>query len=112
MTDQLSIAIAQLNPIVGDVAGNVAKVRAARAEAAKQGADIVLFSELVLSGYPPEDLVLKPAFQRRLHQAVEALRADTADGGLGNFPLSRNRVGGACRGRKRGGQHRTNGYRK
>ena len=44
MTDQLSIAIAQLNPIVGDVAGNVAKVRAARAEAAKQGADIVIFS--------------------------------------------------------------------
>jgi NAD+ synthase len=81
MTDQLSIAIAQLNPIVGDVAGNVAKVRAARAEAAKQGADIVIFSELVLSGYPPEDLVLKPAFQRRLHQAVEELRADTADGG-------------------------------
>jgi NAD+ synthase len=81
MTDQLSIAIAQLNPIVGDVAGNTAKVRAARAEAAKQGADIVIFSELVLSGYPPEDLVLKPAFQRRLHQAVEELRADTADGG-------------------------------
>ncbi|MGE3649216.1 MAG: NAD+ synthase [Reyranellaceae bacterium] len=81
MTDQLSIAIAQLNPIVGDVAGNTAKVRAARAEAAKQGADIVIFSELVLSGYPPEDLVLKPAFQRRLHQAVDELRADTADGG-------------------------------
>ena len=79
--DRLAIALAQLNPIVGDVAGNVAKIRAARAEAAKQGADIVLFSELVLSGYPPEDLVLKPAFQRRLHEAVEQLRADTADGG-------------------------------
>ncbi|MBL8673899.1 MAG: NAD+ synthase, partial [Rhodospirillales bacterium] len=81
MTDTLNIAIAQLNPTVGDVAGNLARIRAARAEAAGQGADIVVFSELVLSGYPPEDLVLKPAFQRRLAEAVDALRADTADGG-------------------------------
>ncbi|HEX2888049.1 NAD+ synthase [Vineibacter terrae] len=85
MTDSLTIAIAQLNPTVGDIAGNVAKVRTARAEAAKLGADAVIFSELVLSGYPPEDLVLKPAFQRRLHEAVEQLRADTADGGPALF---------------------------
>jgi len=85
MTDSLNIAIAQLNPTVGDVAGNVAKVQAARAEAAKHGADAVVFSELVLSGYPPEDLVLKPAFQRRLHEAVDELRADTADGGPALF---------------------------
>jgi NAD+ synthase len=85
MTDALNIAIAQLNPTVGDVAGNVAKVRAARAEAAKLGCDVVVFSELMLSGYPPEDLVLKPAFQRRLRDAVEELRADTADGGPGLF---------------------------
>lgn len=81
MTDTLALALAQLNPIVGDVAGNQAKVRAARGKARELGADLVLYSELVLSGYPPEDLVLKPAFQRALRQAAEELAADTKDGG-------------------------------
>lgn len=85
MTDSLKVGLAQLNPKVGDVAGNLAKVRAARAEAAKQGADLVLTTELVLAGYFPEDLVLKPAFQRACHDAVEALRADTRDGGPAVF---------------------------
>ncbi|WP_421997563.1 NAD+ synthase [Reyranella sp.] len=85
MARSLKVALAQLNPKVGDVAGNLAKVRAARAEARRQGADLVLTPELVLSGYPPEDLVLKPAFQRRCHEAVEALRADTLDGGPALF---------------------------
>jgi NAD+ synthase len=85
MTDRLKVALAQLNPKVGDVDGNLAKVRAARAEAKKQGAELVLTSELVLSGYPPEDLVLKPAFQKRCRDAVEALRADTQDGGPALF---------------------------
>ena len=85
MTDSLKVGLAQLNPKVGDVAGNLAKVRAARAEAAKQGADLVLTTELVLAGYFPEDLVLKPAFQKACHEAVEALRADTLDGGPALF---------------------------
>jgi len=85
MTDTLKVGLAQLNPKVGDVAGNLAKVRAARAEAKAQGADLVLFPELVLAGYFPEDLVLKPAFQERCREAVEALRADTADGGPALF---------------------------
>jgi NAD+ synthase len=85
MTDSLKVGLAQLNPKVGDVAGNLAKVRAARAEAAKQGADLVLTTELVLAGYFPEDLVLKPAFQKACHEAVEALRADTRDGGPALF---------------------------
>ena len=85
MADSLKVALAQLNPKVGDVSGNLAKVRAAREEAKKQGAELVLTSELVLSGYPPEDLVLKPAFQKRCHEAVEALRADTRDGGPAVF---------------------------
>jgi len=85
MADSLKVALAQLNPKVGDVSGNLAKVRAAREEAKKQGAELVLTSELVLSGYPPEDLVLKPAFQKRCHEAVEALRADTSDGGPAVF---------------------------
>lgn len=85
MADSLKVALAQLNPKVGDVDGNLAKVRAARDEARQQGAELVLTSELVLSGYPPEDLVLKPAFQKRCHEAVEALRADTKDGGPALF---------------------------
>jgi NAD+ synthase len=85
MTDSLKVALAQLNPKVGDIAGNLAKVRAARAEAAKQGAELVVCSELVLSGYFPEDLVLKPAFQQSCREAVEALRADTRDGGPALF---------------------------
>ncbi|MBS9478119.1 NAD+ synthase [Ancylobacter radicis] len=79
--DQLLIALAQLNPIVGDIVGNLAKAREARGQAAAQGAELIVFSELFVSGYPPEDLVLKPAFQRACREAVEALAAETADGG-------------------------------
>ena len=79
MTDRLSIAIAQVDPTVGDVAGNADLVRRARAEAG--GADLVVFPELALSGYPPEDLVLKPAFQEACREACEALAKETADGG-------------------------------
>jgi NAD+ synthase len=93
MTDRLKVALAQLNPKVGDVDGNLAKVRAARAEARQQGAELVLTSELVLSGYPPEDLVLKPAFQKRCHEAVEALRDDTKDGGPAVFATTPWREG-------------------
>ena len=49
----LRIAVAQLNPVVGDVAGNLAKARAAREDAARQGADLLLLTELFISGYPP-----------------------------------------------------------
>jgi len=76
----LNIALAQLNPTVGDVAGNLAKVRQARDQAKALGADLVLFGELVLSGYPPEDLVLKPAFQQALRDAVDSLAPETAEG--------------------------------
>ncbi len=85
MTDSLKVGLAQLDPKVGDVDGNLAKVRAARDQAAKQGADLVVCSEMVLSGYFPEDLVLKPAFQKRCREAVEELRADTARGGPALF---------------------------
>lgn len=81
--DVLRIAVAQLNPTVGDVAGNLAKAREARADAARQGADLLLLTELFISGYPPEDLVLKPAFLKACLKAVKDLAADTADGGPG-----------------------------
>ncbi len=81
MTDRLAIALAQLNPTVGDVDGNLRAIRAARAEAAKLGADLMVTGELSVCGYPPEDLVLKPAFQRRIADQVAAFAAETADGG-------------------------------
>jgi NAD+ synthase len=79
--DQFSIALAQLNPTMGDVKGNAAKVRAARQRARADGADLVMLSELFIAGYPPEDLVLKPAFQAACRTAVEDLARETADGG-------------------------------
>ncbi len=81
MTDSLTLALAQLNPTVGALDANVEKLRAARRAAAGQGADLLVATELVVSGYPPEDLVLKPAFLERARAAVEALAAETADGG-------------------------------
>lgn len=81
MTETRQIALAQTNPKVGDVAGNVARIRAARAEAAEKGAQLVVTAELGISGYPPEDLVLKPAFQDACRDAVLTLAGDTTDGG-------------------------------
>ncbi|MBV9754994.1 MAG: NAD+ synthase, partial [Hyphomicrobiales bacterium] len=78
---ELDVALAQLNPTVGDVAGNLAKARVARAEAARQGAEIVMFSEMYLSGYQAEDLVLKRAFQEACRDALARLSLDTEDGG-------------------------------
>ncbi len=80
MTDRLVIAIAQLNPTVGDIAGNIAKLRRAREEGARLGADVVVASELFVSGYPPEDLVLKPAFMAACEAAVRGLAKETASG--------------------------------
>jgi NAD+ synthase len=79
--DRLAIAVAQLNPTVGDLAGNAEKARAARASAQRDGADLVAFPELFIAGYPPEDLVLKPAFQAACRARVEELARETADGG-------------------------------
>jgi NAD+ synthase len=81
MTDTLRISLAQFNPTVGDVAGNADLVRKARKQAAAEKADLVMLSELFLCGYPPEDLVLKPAFQQACRAAAEQLAAETADGG-------------------------------
>ena len=78
--DSLKIALAQLNPTVGDVAGNADKVRRARDQAAAMGADVVAFPELFIAGYPPEDLVLKPAFQAACRSAVEALARESTSG--------------------------------
>ncbi len=79
MTETLDIALAQINPTVGDVDGNAGLIKAARAEAGD--ADMVAMGELALSGYPPEDLVLKAAFLDAIEERVRALAAETGDGG-------------------------------
>src|SRR5258705_4900279 len=78
---QFSITLAQVNPPGGDAGGNRATARAAGAQGRADGADLVVLPELFITGYPPEDLVLKPAFQSACRAAVEELARDTADGG-------------------------------
>jgi NAD+ synthase len=79
--DRLVIALGQLDATVGDIEGNAKRLRQARAEAADFDADILMSPELFLAGYPPEDLVLKPAFQEACRGACEALARETAQGG-------------------------------
>ncbi len=78
--DALSIAVAQLNTTVGDIAGNLEIAREAWAEAREMGADLLVLTELFLCGYPPEDLVLRPAVQIAAREAAETLAAATGDG--------------------------------
>jgi NAD+ synthase len=79
MTERLTIALAQLNQRIGDLDANAATMLDWRAKAA--GADLVMFPELQLTGYPPEDLVLKPEFVRRTHEATDTLIDATAEAG-------------------------------
>ena len=79
MTDRLRIALAQLSQRVGDLSGNAEAMLEWRKKAGD--ADLVLYPELQLTGYPPEDLVLKPEFVRRTMEAAERLIDATADGG-------------------------------
>ncbi len=83
MLKELKIVLAQLNPIVGDVAGNAKKIREAHRRAGEMGADLVVFSELFLVGYPPEDLVLKPALQLAAEQTIHDLAPITEAGAPG-----------------------------
>ena len=79
--DSFKLALAQLNPVAGDIEGNVKKAREARARAGEAGANLIAFTELYLTGYPIEDLVLKPALQQAAQAALESLARDTKDGG-------------------------------
>ena len=80
MTGKLKIALAQCNPTVGAIDDNLAVAVAAWRSGQHLGADLVVLPELFLSGYPPEDLVLKPAFVRAVREAVDSLAARTAEG--------------------------------
>jgi len=80
MADRFRLTLAQLNPTVGDIAGNAEKARAAWGQARAAGADLVAFTEMFLLGYQPQDLVMKPAVERACAEALAALAAASADG--------------------------------
>jgi len=80
MTDTLRLALAQLNLLVGDVQGNAARmVATARAARSSLGADLVLFPELALSGYPPEDLLFHRGFRRQIEAGLTQVRAEASE---------------------------------
>src|SRR5438105_162567 len=76
----LTITIAQLNFTVGDLAGNYKKIVSAHKKAHNQKADLVVFSELAITGYPPEDLILRPDFQQKSIDMVRKLVTFTKSG--------------------------------
>src|ERR1044071_5621889 len=79
MTDRLKIAFAQMNQRVGDLEGNAKAMLEMRRRA--KGADLLVCPELQLVGYPPEDLVLKPEFVRRVHECTDQLVQATIEPG-------------------------------
>ncbi|MEQ4302195.1 NAD+ synthase [Plantactinospora sp. B6F1] len=83
----LRIALAQVNPTVGDVAGNSALIRARSREAAGAGAHLVVFPEMALTGYPVEDLVFRDSFVAASRSTLDRLAADLAADGLGGLPV-------------------------
>jgi NAD+ synthase len=80
MSKNLNILVAQLNPVVGDINGNLTLAREAYAEAADKGVDLLVLSELFILGYPAEDLVLKPAAVDLSMRAVQELAVETSGG--------------------------------
>lgn len=80
MADRFRVTLAQLNPTVGDLAGNAAKARAAWVEGRAAGADLVALPEMFLTGYNTQDLVMKPVFHLAAMEAAEQLARDCADG--------------------------------
>ena len=75
----LRVALCQLNPVVGDLEGNTAKVLAALREAEAAGCHLAVYGELVITGYPPEDLLLKPRFVADNRAALDRIAAETGD---------------------------------
>jgi NAD+ synthase len=80
MADRFRLTLAQLNPVLGDLAGNAAKAKAAWDAGRAAGADMVALTEMFLTGYQTQDLVLKPAFVAAAAEALARLAADCADG--------------------------------
>ena len=79
MWDAMKIALAQINPTIGDIGANSAKIKAAIQQAAQAGADLAVFPELSVIGYPPKDLLLKPRFVDDNIAAVEEIARDCTE---------------------------------
>ena len=95
MTNRFRITLAQMNPTVGDLAGNAALARRAWSEGRDAGADFVALPEMFLTGYQTQDLVMKPAFTFDAMSHVDALMKDCADGpalGIGGPLLQNDRL--------------------
>jgi NAD+ synthase (glutamine-hydrolysing) len=82
---KLRVALAQINPTVGDLAGNSALIRANLKEGKKAGAHVIVFPEMILTGYPVEDLATRPSFQSASIKAVEQLAKDIESDGCGDL---------------------------
>jgi NAD+ synthase (glutamine-hydrolysing) len=87
MFGQLRLALAQINPTVGDIVGNCRLVESAVALAAEQGAHLVVFPEMVITGYPVEDLALRQSFRDASTMAISSLATSLAAGGYGEMVL-------------------------
>src|SRR5919107_1640036 len=97
--EPLRVALAQINSTVGDIQGNAAKIRDYIGRARDEGAQLVVFPELALTGYPPEDLLLKTHFVDAAGAALDELARETEDGdliALVGFPERRDDVYNAC----------------
>src|SRR3954451_6882463 len=98
-TEPLRVSLAQINVTVGDISGNAQKVREYVERARDEGSQLVIFPELALTGYPPEDLLLKTHFVDAAGAALEDLARETEDGDLVvlvGFPERRDDVYNAC----------------
>jgi len=95
----LTIALAQVNPCVGDIAGNASIVLERAREAADAGARIVVFPEMVITGYPIEDLALRGSFQRAAEHAVQSVATSLVAGGLGHLTVVLGTLGVNAAGR-------------
>ncbi|MBJ2151448.1 NAD+ synthase [Paracoccus sp. IB05] len=95
MTDTFRFLLVQANPVLGDIAGNAAKARAFWEEGKAAGADLVALTEMFITGYQTQDLILKPAFHQDAIRAIEALAAECADGpalGIGGPVLANGQL--------------------
>src|SRR5215469_15343383 len=82
---QLRIALAQINPTVGDLAGNADLILGAAERAAREGAHLLAVPEMALTGYPIEDLALRPSFVKAARAAMDDLALELAERGLGDL---------------------------
>ena len=88
----MRIALAQLNVVVGDLDGNVERIEAAIGEATRASADLVVLPELAVTGYPPEDLLLRPGFIRAAREAVDEVARACTDVGRARRRARRSTV--------------------